>query len=608
MEKKNIYSGDSLNLTLRDYFPSPHPVPAGQDMRGVYFDGYPQIVKEAGSQPTYEVKLEKDLTVTVRDGTRLALDVYRPDVEGERFPAILAWGFWGKDAQAAVGWLHDKQQPYYDSPFWDGSLEAGNYLHTVPRGYAHVIPDPRGVGDSEGYDGVIEQAHNPDDIYDVIEWIAAQSWCDGNVGMMGPSSYSIAQLEVAKNPPPSLKAIHPDEAPVLASDHFHGIFDTLLYHIVLGRHGNDSLVPAPHYPYTLKQPRLFSLLPKEELKARLEAALDHPDIKYNSKWYSQLKYPLKHPLASDMLLNAFRPMPVDAELEKIRLPMYLGAPWVNRFYNWGTFEAYQRSSTPAKDKKLIVYPPGFPPRPYCQYHDEIVRWYDYWLKGIDTGIMDEPPVKLFVMGVNKWRFENEWPLARTRWTRFFLHPKGGLSVEPAASGGPPESFTQPAPYLDPTVFCLRYRTDPFSEDTEITGPLALYLEASIDKDDTNWMADLVDVDPEGHRQWISVGYLKAAYRAIDESKSQPYQPIHPRQAAAPVPPGEKIEYAIAMMHTSNVFKRGHAMELIIRNQDDLHSRLGTWGVYMLPFMQTVTHDIHFGKSHLLLPVIPAGRQ
>jgi predicted acyl esterase len=176
LKDRKVYSGDSLNLTVRDYVPSPHVVSPGEAVEGVYFDGYPQIVKEPGSQPTYEVKKEKDLMVAVRDGVRLALDVYRPDVEGEKFPAILAWGFWGKDAQESVAWLHDKQQPYYDSPFWDGSLEAGNYLYTVPRGYAHVIPDPRGVGDSEGFDGVIEQAHNPDDIYDVVEWIAAQPW------------------------------------------------------------------------------------------------------------------------------------------------------------------------------------------------------------------------------------------------------------------------------------------------------------------------------------------------------------------------------------------------------------------------------------------------
>jgi predicted acyl esterase len=118
------------------------------------------------------------------------------------------------------------------------------------------------------------------------------------------------------------------------------------------------------------------------------------------------------------------------------------------------------------------------------------------------------------------------------------------------------------------------------------------------------MADLVDVDREGNRQWISSGHLKAAHRALVAEKSKPYHPVHPVQDGVPVPPGEVIEYAIAMMPTSNVFKQGHRMELVIRNQDDLLSRLGTWGVYMCPFMRTVTHTIHFGKSHLVLPVIP----
>jgi hypothetical protein len=239
-----------------------------------------------------------------------------------------------------------------------------------------------------------------------------------------------------------------------------------------------------------------------------------------------------------------------------------------------------------------------------EYHDELVRWYDYWLKGIDTGILDEPPIKMFVMGINKWRFENEWPLGRTKWTKFYLQPGGGLATK-APDDAQPETFTQPAPYIDPTVYCLRYRTEPLPADMEVTGPLALYLEASIDIDDTNWMADLVDVDPGGNRQLVSAGYLKAAHRSLDATRSLPYQPIHTRQDPIPVPSGEVVKYAIAMMPTSNVFQKGHCMELIVRNQDDLLARLGTWGVYHLPFMRTVTHHIHFGGSHLLLPVIPA---
>ena len=146
----SIYDGDSFKVTIKGYVPSGQPVPYGTNVMGMYFDGYPQLVKEEESKPLYKVKKEKDIWVTMRDGIRILIDVYRPDVGGEKFPAIVAWGGWGKDAQEAVAWNWDKPQPYYDSPFWDGSMEAGNYMYTVPRGYAHIIPDPRGIGNSEG--------------------------------------------------------------------------------------------------------------------------------------------------------------------------------------------------------------------------------------------------------------------------------------------------------------------------------------------------------------------------------------------------------------------------------------------------------------------------
>ena len=134
--------------------------------------------------------------------------------------------------------------------------------------------------------------------------------------------------------------------------------------------------------------------------------------------------------------------------------------------------------------------------------------------------------------------------------------------------------------------------------------MALYLDAAIDKDDTNWMVDLVMVTPDDNRQLLSNGWLKAGHRALDETRSRPYEPVHPRQDPVPVTPGKVESYAIALLPTACVFSKGCRLELTIRNQDDIFSRLGTWGVYMLPFMQTVTHEIHFGDSHLLIPHIP----
>lgn len=603
-----IYKPDEIGLMIPGYKPRAAAIPYGTEVRGVYFDGYPQLIKDPAleARPVHAVRREKNVMAAMRDGVRLAVDVYRPDSNAEKFPAILAYGIWGKDAQEAIEWNADKPQPYYDSPFWDGTMEAGNFMFTVPRGYAHVIADPRGTGNSEGDFPTQESVHSPEDIHDLIEWIAAQPWCNGKVGMMGPSSYSLAQATAASaNPPPQLVAIHPDELPYFLDDSFHGIFDTLLYHIHFGRHGNDSTLPTPNRALARPLPKTMQLMPAELLDKRVREVLEHPDIKYNTKWYSGIRYPMKAPDFFDLMLDSFHPMPRESAADQIKLPMYVGTPWDVRLYVWSTFHVFEKASTPGEQKKLICYPPGYPPRPYNDYHDETVRWYDYWAKGIDNGIMDEPPIKMFVMGINKWKFEDEWPLARTQWTRFYLHPEGGLSSEAVAGEPDPDSFTQPAPYLDPTVYCLKYRTAPMTADMEVTGPVACYLEAAIDTDDTNWMVDLVDVAPDGTRQLLSTGYLKAKFRALDEAKSRPFQPIHPRQESVPVQPGEVNTYAIQMMPTANIFKKGHSAELIIRNQDDILSRLGTWGVYMLPFMQTVTHRIHLGNSYVLLPLIPA---
>jgi uncharacterized protein len=600
--KPTIYHGDDIRPRLKDYKPFSQSVPYGTDIKGVYFEGYPQIVKKEGSKPGYSVKVEKDIMVPMRDGIRLATDVYRPDVEGKRFPAMLSFFFWGKDVQEVVRWI--PEQEYWDTPFWDGSLETGAIDYFVERGYVRVIPDPRNFGKSEG-----TTFPTADDTYDIIEWIAHQPWCDGNVGMIGACGYSAMQMDIAYQAPPSLKAIVPFENILGTSDQFHGIFECMKMNILTAKHGNDHLMPDKH---GLLPPMMLSL-PKEELEARVKEALEHPDIKYNGRYYGIIKYPNILPMVFDELIYSFHPRPLNiffefplVKFQNIKIPTYVSTPWNELLYTWQTIEAWDKLGAP--DRKLGLWPSKAPGRPFIAYSDEMLRFHDRWLKGIDNGVTDEPPIKLFVMGINKWRFENEWPLKRTEWTKFYLQPGGGLSAEPVKGKTEPDSLTQPAPYLDPTVYCLTYTTDILKQDMEITGPMALYLEAAIDKTETNWMADLVDVDEKGARMLVCTGYLAAEFRALDQVKTKPYLPVHPRQDPVPVPPGEKVEYAISLMPSSNVFKKGHRMQLIIRNQDDLMSRLGLWGVYMLPHMQTTRHDIHFGKSHLLLPVIPANKK
>ncbi len=601
----SVYSGNELQAHIPHYTPKPEAVPYGAPTTGVYFDGYPQVIKSEIAEPKYGIKVEKDVMVPLRDGVRIAVDVYHPDVEGEKFPAILCWGEWGKDSQDIVAWMKDTPQRYLDAPFWNGSIEGCDFTYTVPRGYIHVIAEPRGLGNSEGVNLGDATLHDRRDIYDTVEWIAAQPWCTGKVVMMGPSSYSRAQLQAGQEPSPHLVALRPDEAPEpFASENFTGIFDPLLYNVHAGIHAYDQLPPVSYtQPESRMQPRFLSQYSKEEQKEKLQELLEDPDVKYSLKLYPEVRYPASSATLVDDLLYFKHPTPVDNGFQNIKVPMYIGTAWNNRLYEWGTFEAFRKADVPEDQKKLIVYPPLFPSRPYAWYHDEGVRWFDYWVKGIDNGIMDEPRVKIFVMGVNKWKFETQWPPANVRYTKFYLQPQGGLSTQPAPAGEP-ESFTQPAPYMDPTVYCLRYSTQPFDEDTEVIGELALHLDAALDIDDTNWIADVLDVDPEGNRFMISSGHLKAKFRALDEEKSLPHRPVHLRQEPVPVVPGEVNRYDIALVPTANVFQKGHRMELVIRNQDDMLGKLAKNGVYLTPFMRTATHTIHFGDSHLLVPVIP----
>jgi predicted acyl esterase len=143
-ERTTIHHGDEIRPRIKDYKPFAQPVPYGTDIKGVYFDGYPKLVTQESSKPEYSVKVEKDLKISLRDGVKILTDVYHPEVEGKKFPAILSYFFWGKDALEVTRWL--PEQDYWDTPFWDGSLETGAIDYFVERGYIRVIPEPRNFG------------------------------------------------------------------------------------------------------------------------------------------------------------------------------------------------------------------------------------------------------------------------------------------------------------------------------------------------------------------------------------------------------------------------------------------------------------------------------
>ena len=597
------YSSDERNMVVT-VEPKALEIPAGSDLTG-YFDGYPQVVKgEAHADEYDDWFVDKDIMVPMRDGLHIAVDVYRPKgSEGKKLPVILCYGEWGKDSQDIVAWMKDYPQLYWDTPFWNGSIEGCDFTYTTRKGYIHVIAEPRGLGNSEGQNTGDESLHSMEDIYDTVEFLAEQPWCNGDVMMMGPSSYSRAQLRAGQKPAPHLKAIRPDEAPEpIAGEDFSGIFDPLLYNIHIGKHAFDQLPPTPYKGQGgIPVPRAMTEYSPEEYQKRYDEVINDPDIKYSLKFYPEVRYPRSSPTLLDDLMYLKHPTPRESGLNNISVPMYIGTCWNNRLYEWGTFEAFTRCNLPDDKKKLIVYPPMFPARPYAWYHDEAIRWFDYMVQGKDNGLAEEPQVKLFVMGVNKWRFAKSWPLPETDYQNYYLQPGGGLSKQ-ACSEDATESFTQPAPYIDPKVYCLRYTTAPFEKDTEVIGNIGLHIDAALDIDDTNWMADIVDISPDGTSMLLSSGALKAKFRALNEERSTEQHPVHLRQEPVPVVPGEVNRYDIALTPTANVFQKGHKLELVIRNQDDMLGKASRSGIYLLPFMQTVTHTLHLKNSYLTIPV------
>ena len=284
-------------------------------------------------------------------------------------------------------------------------------------------------------------------------------------------------------------------------------------------------------------------------------------------------------------------------LDKIKVPVYTGGPW-GAWWPEGAFNVYQGVNTPKK----ILIGPGGDERPWYQNHDEALRWFDHWLKGIDNGILDEPPIKLFVLGVNEWHYEHEWPLARTKWTKFYLRSRGRLMEEAPIFNEGPDCFVQQP--LDETsvINSIKYSTESLNGDVELTGPMAFYLYASIDQDDTNWQVKLYDADEYGiSKRMLTANWLKASHRAVDKSKSEPWHPWHPHTHREPVSPGKVYEYAIGLPPKSYLFRASHRIELEIASMDDVPG-----GLHICS-SKTTLHKVYHNPdypSYVLLPVIP----
>jgi len=591
------------------------------------------------SQPKYEIELKEDTPVTMRDGIRLYVDVYRPKARG-KFPALLSFSGYGKDQQKLPT---DAVWQPSDYVRGTGGHECGEQWYFVPRGYVQVIPDIRGVGKSEGDAADYEKANRLDG-YDLVEWIAKQPWCNGNVGMIGVSAFSMSQYAIASTQPPHLKAIAPIEG--LTNWYRHNAYHGGVFQYSFALH-IDGLRPTRRHGKP--QPASFKEFSKKELQKRIKQLQNDPDIQCTPYLYLITLCPEKNPAVFDLMMHPYdgpfyQRISAYPRLKYIKIPHLSGARWNGWSVHLpGAIPSYESTSTPREQRKLFMYPTdnyGGNDRPIHEFQDLWLRWYDHWLKGNDTGMMDEPPITIFVQGINIWRFENEWPLKATIWTKFYLREGGLLSTQLPGSNERPQVFTS-NPWAQPVEGSRRsdtiakadpvpkviYETEPLKQNLEVTGPLALYWNASIESkglrsrswkgsaidgidiveplsNDTFWYLKVKDIDVDGAERCVGEGILRASHYELDNEKSKIYAPYHPHTRSLSIEPGEVILYANDIGLTSNVFLVGHKIRLEIAGQDQwqaLH--------YHLPHMAEVKHTIYSTRnkpSYLLLPVIPRG--
>lgn len=544
----------------------------------------------------------KDVMVPMRDGTSLAVDIYLPKDGQGPLPALLAMSPYGKNAQRQI------LPAPVTARVTDLCAEAGWTSDLLAAGYAHVIADTRGTGKSGGTFYRMYSEQESLDGYDLIEWIARQGWCDGNVGMLGISYFGTIQPVVASSRPPHLKAIAALEATTdqyLACYH-GGVMDGFYSELPHGGMSNNT-----GSGMILRNPRSWSIenLPEAQWRARVAELQANPDIiQYNMFW-SILDDPDRNTIFFDVALNPFRDSPYwwSPDLAKIDVPVLCGCAWYPdcgpKFVR-GPTQLWQNVRGP---RKMLMAPAGWLERPYSQFHEQLIRWFDHWLRGIDNGVMDEAPIQIWVNGAEQQRDEYEWPLARTRWTDYYLGTHRRLDRRvPRFADVEPDGYVQSPPLVSNELAGLTYSTGPQPSDLEVTGPVALYLHAALDATDGWFKATLLDIAPDGKVREITHGHLRCSHRALDTLRSTEHMPVHlhTRASHAPLVPGEINEYAIELYPVSHVFRKGH--ELAIRVSSGDLPGVG-FSFHVMPG-RTIAYRLYrdaLRPSRLHLPVIPS---
>jgi predicted acyl esterase len=516
--------------------------------------------------------LEENVRVTMRDGVKIAMDVYRPENPG-KYPAIMSTSPYFKEIQL---------QP----PILSHSIEAGATQFFVSHGYVHVIVQVRGSGLSQGcynwYDDTEQQ-----DGYELIEWIAQQPWCTGSIGMMGDSYFGRSQYLIAGKQPPHLKCIVPFDA---GMDDYRDSRNAggIIRSGWIGMWGADTMFQCLWGGEVEgKQP------PVNIFTERFLHPEDGPYYWERSGW---------------------------TKIDKINVPALFLAEQQSATHSRGQLWGFPKIKSP---KKMYVLPPAghltnvmwIQSKPV---NELVLKWFDYWLKGVKNDVMDGPQVSICDEVTREWRYENEYPLKRTEWTKYYVRtnpsgkasdpPYGLLSTEKPGKEEPDKIIMPDAMrplYANKPV--LGYATPSLEKDLKVWGPLSVTLFGSTTARDSAWFIKLGDIDPDGKTDIITNGLLKASYRKVDEKLSTPGQPFVTFQKPELPESGKIYEFPIELTPIFHTFKKGHKIWIQVADDDiEHHTRLHTiFTAETLPMPSTnnVYHEEAY-PSHLLLPVIP----
>lgn len=581
---------------------------AGAGIRGT-FDASTPVPQNAGG-----VHVDKDVLVPMRDGVRLAADIYRPAATGQ-FPVLLSRTPYNKNGQADLARFF------------------------AQNGYAVVVMDSRGLFASHGdWHPYTDEA---EDGYDTQQWVGQQPWSNGKVGMFGRSYPGFTQLLPARFRSPYVKAIMPEAA---QSSNFGAIWSTNgIYHLALGLSwgtrqealATEKPLPSPNWV------RVMNHLP-------LKSAMDL--IGVHSPFVADT-------ITRDRYDDFWRKMSIQEHYAEMDVPAFHLTGWYDdltheTLVNFAAMKKQSRSEHARRWQKLLIGPWGHGVRTDPKYGDMDfgpnmstdlralhLRWYDYHLKGVANGLDKEAPIRIFIMGENVWREEQEWPLARARATTFYLRSdgiantrmgSGRLSLQAPAADEAPDQYVYDPRYPVPTygghgsggggitsdsAFSIAgpmdqrsiqqredvvvYTTEMLESDTEVTGDIELRLHFTTDVPDTDFFATLSDVYPDGRAILISEGALRTRFR---DSLERPEL----------LTPNRPYEVKIPIWGTSNLFKKGHRIRLHLTSSNfpRFNRNLNSGK----PMAEETADDIRVARqrilhdraraSALILPVVP----